>query len=329
VSGRDLVILGTSSGPPTRDRNHNGYLLRWDQEAILIDPGEGTQRQLARAGVSPHHVTHICLTHLHGDHCLGLPGVLEQLVLDGIDHEVTIHFPASGLAYVERLCHACVGPRPMIRLDPIDPGPDAGAVLVDAGPPLRITTRRLVHPVEAIGWRFEEPERRHLVPALLARAGIRGAAVGRLERDGFLDVDGSRITFDAMSELRPGSRAAVVMDTSLCDAALALADQVDVLLCEATFLESEADLARDTGHLTARQAATIARRAGAGLLVLTHFSGRYRDAEGHRREASSVFPDVICAEDLQVVAFPPHPRELRGSGPTSPRPDARRPNARS
>ena len=93
---RELVVLGTASQVPTRTRNHNGYLLRWDGEGLLFDPGEGTQRQMIHAGVSAAQITRICLTHLHGDHCFGLPGVLSRLALDGVAHPVHLHYPAIG-----------------------------------------------------------------------------------------------------------------------------------------------------------------------------------------------------------------------------------------
>ena len=108
MSTRELVVLGTASQAPTRQRNHNGYLLRWDGEAILFDPGEGTQRQLLLAGVSPWSIRKICITHFHGDHCLGLPGVLQRLSLDGVPHPVDVAFPESGTPYYERLRHASV-----------------------------------------------------------------------------------------------------------------------------------------------------------------------------------------------------------------------------
>ncbi len=301
MSGRDLVILGTGSRAPTRARNVNGYLLRWEHEAILIDPGEGTQRQLSCLGLSAHNVTHICLTHLHGDHSLGLPGVLEEL---GANHEVPeipIHFPAHGLPYVERLCHVSPGVRPPVRLDPVGPTGAAADVVVHPGPPLRISARSLLHPVDAVGWRFEEPSRRHLRPDRLAAAGVHGPMIGRLERDGAVEVDGHRVTLHDVSEVQPGFRAAVLLDTSRCEAAIGLARDVDLLLCEATFLEAEADLAAAHGHLTAAQAGAIAAEAGAGLLVLTHFSDRYDDLDGHQREAATVFPNVVCAHDLQVI----------------------------
>jgi ribonuclease Z len=297
MSGRDLVVLGTASQAPTRSRNHNGYLLRWDREGILFDPGEGTQRQLIFAGVSAARVNRICLTHLHGDHCLGIPGVLQRLALDAPPVEVPIHFPASGLPYVERLCDASIGRRQPVRLDPV---PADGGVVVE-GPPLRITALPLDHRVDTLGWRIEEPPSRRFVTARLHALGLAGPAVGELERTGWIDHGGRRITLEEVTEPRRGMSVAIVMDTRACDNAVALAEGVDLLLCEATFLESEVELAIEYGHLTAREAATIAREARVGRLVLTHLSSRYPDADGHLREAAEVFPDVVVAEDLMVI----------------------------
>ena len=100
---RELVVLGTASQVPTRTRNHNGYLLLWDGRGLLFDPGEGTQRQMIHAGVSATQVHRICLTHVHGDHCYGLPGVLSRMALDGVTHPVHLHYPASGEDVVRAL----------------------------------------------------------------------------------------------------------------------------------------------------------------------------------------------------------------------------------
>src|SRR5438128_688183 len=96
MSARELVVLGTASQVPTRYRNHNGYLLRWDDEGFLFDPGEGTQRQMIFAEVAATAVTRVCITHFHGDHCLGLAGVSQRISLDGAPHLVHAYYPASG-----------------------------------------------------------------------------------------------------------------------------------------------------------------------------------------------------------------------------------------
>src|SRR5512135_1320585 len=108
VSNRELVVLGTASQAPTRTRNHNGYFLRWDDEGLLFDPGEGTQRQMLFAGVTASQVTRICITHFHGDHCLGLPGVLQRISLDQVPHHVDIHYPAESEPVYQRLRYAAL-----------------------------------------------------------------------------------------------------------------------------------------------------------------------------------------------------------------------------
>lgn len=106
MSVREFVVLGTASQVPTRHRNHNGYLLRWDGEGILFDPGEGTQRQMLRAGVAAHDINRICVTHFHGDHSLGLAGVIQRINLDRVPHPVSAHYPASGQKFFDRLRYA-------------------------------------------------------------------------------------------------------------------------------------------------------------------------------------------------------------------------------
>src|SRR6185503_1114476 len=108
MSTRELIALGSASQVPTRHRNHNAYFLRWDDEGILFDPGEGTQRQMTMAGLSSSQITRICITHFHGDHALGLPGIIQRLSLDRTTHPVEVYYPASGQAFFERLRHATI-----------------------------------------------------------------------------------------------------------------------------------------------------------------------------------------------------------------------------
>ena len=108
MSDRELVVLGTASQAPTRTRNHNGYMLRWDSEGLLFDPGEGTQRQMLFAGVTATQVNRICITHFHGDHCLGLPGVLQRMSLDQVPHVVEACYPAEDQQIFWRLRHAAL-----------------------------------------------------------------------------------------------------------------------------------------------------------------------------------------------------------------------------
>ena len=300
MSMRELVVLGTASQAPTRHRNHNGYFLRWDGEGVLFDPGEGTQRQFLLAGVSPTSITAICVTHFHGDHCLGLPGILQRLSLDRVTRSIPVFFPTSGRQYFDRLRHASV------YRDDVDVQamPVSADGTVWAGPSFAIVAHQLEHEPQTFGWRLEEPSARRFVPDLLDRAGISGPSVGALEQRGWIDVDGRRIELAQVSRERTGQSMAFVMDTGMCDAALKLAADVDLLVCESTFTTSDEDLARRYCHLTAADAARLARDAGARRLVLTHFSQRYPDSRVLADEAAAIFPDVVAAEDLLRVPVP-------------------------
>jgi ribonuclease Z len=301
MSERELVVLGTASQVPTPQRAHHAALLRWDDQALLLDPGEGAQRQLALAGLTVSPIRRILITHAHGDHCLGLPGILQRLALDRVTHPIDVHFPTAATPYVERLRHAAAyDDTTTIRLHPEEPGP----IVADA--PLRITAQALSHRIPTLGWRIEEPGGRTLLPDRLDAAGIHGSDRARLLRDGTLTRDGRTFHLDDLSIPRRGQSVAVVMDTRWCDSALELAADVDLLLVEATFLAAERDLAEVAGHLTAGQAARLGREAGAHRVVLTHLSQRYPDPAGHLAEARRAAPDldVAVARDLDRFALP-------------------------
>ncbi len=292
------MVLGTASQVPTRHRNHNGYLLRWDGEGILFDPGEGTQRQMLRAGVAAHDLNRICVTHFHGDHSLGLAGVIQRVNLDKVPHEITAHYPRSGQRFFDRLRYATAYRETVALTEaPVDAdGP------LDRTPGYTLEARRLSHPVEAYGYRLVEPDGRRMLPERLAAHGIKGPDVGRLQREGVLDG----VTLEEVSETRRGQRFAFVMDTRLCDGVYALAEGCDMLVIESTFLDEDERLAVDFGHLTAGQAARVARDGGVRHLVLTHFSQRYDDPGEFERQARAAGyeGELTVARDLQRVGLP-------------------------
>jgi ribonuclease Z len=303
VPNRELVVLGTASQAPTRERNHNGYLLRWDGAGLLFDPGEGTQRQMLLAGVKASEISYICITHFHGDHCLGLPGVLQRLSLDRVAHEVECHYPAEGQEYLGRLRHAAI----VHDLATIQEHPARGDGVIAETGDFRLTARRLSHRVPAIGYQLAEPDGRRMRPERLAALGVSGPDVGLLARQGWLDVNGRRVNLAEVSEPRPGQRFAFIMDTRMCEAAFALAEGADLMVCEATFLAEHAALAPEYGHLTATQAGQIAAECGVRTLVLTHFSQRYAHQDPGRfaDEAGAVFGgQIVVAADLDVIPVP-------------------------
>ena len=297
MSIRELIVLGTASQVPTRARNHNGYLLRWDAEGLLFDPGDGAQRQMLLAGAAASDITRICLTHFHGDHCLGLPGIVQRLSLDKVTRPVHAHYPASGQHFFERLRHASS----FYDVTDIRQEPVTTDGVIAEGPFGTIEARGLDHSLDTFGYRLVEPDGRRILPELLARHGITGPQVSELQEHGVL----GDVTLEQVSAPRPGQKFAFVMDTRLCDGVYALADHADMLVIESTYLHEDEQLAVDHGHLTARQAATVAAECGVRKLVLTHFSQRYTDSSRFRAEAAEVFDgEIVVAKDLDHIPLP-------------------------
>jgi ribonuclease Z len=168
-------------------------------------------------------------------------------------------------------------------------------------PAFTLEARRLEHPVEAYGYRLVEPDGRRMRPDRLAALGVSGPRVGELQRHGVLDG----VTLDQVSEVRPGQRVAFIMDTRLCDAVFALAEGADLLVIESTFLDEDAALATNFGHLTARQAGRIATESKVRTLVLTHFSQRYTEPARFAAEAAAEFDgEIVVAADLDRIPVP-------------------------
>jgi ribonuclease Z len=296
---REFIVLGSSSNTPTRKRNHNGYVLRWDNRLVLFDPGEGTQRQFTFAGVAAARLTDICVTHFHGDHCLGLPGIIQRLSGEGVTRTVPIYYPADGQEFFERLRYAS----DYIAITPIEPKPISADGEIGIIGTSTLTAKKLDHRITSYGYRVEEPDGRGFVRAALEAAGVTGPDVGILKAEGSFDTGERVVTLEDVTEHRPGQSFALVMDTRICDAAIELAEGVDVLVCESTFLESEAHLAQQYAHMTAAQAARVAVEAGAKNLVLTHFSARYPNSQVFVDEAKSIFENVVAVNDFDRITF--------------------------
>lgn len=300
MSARKFIALGTASQVPTRERNHNGYFLRWDAEGFLFDPGEGTQRQMIFADVSATSITKIFITHFHGDHCLGLAGVLQRLSLDKIAHKVQIFYPAYGRKFVENLRNSSV----YYNVAELEEVPFSEAGTIFSNELLEIKTQKLDHSVESWGYRIQEFDSFSMMPEKLKEFGVFGKNVGKLKTEGAIEIGGKIIKREDCGEIKKGQSFAFIMDTRICDGAFELAKDVDLLVCESTYLSTETAEAESNAHLTARQAAEIARDANANLLVLTHFSQRYKIIENFEIEAREIHSNSVAVKDGDSVDFP-------------------------
>ncbi len=298
---RDLIILGCSSQQPTRLRNHGAYLLRWNEEGFLFDPGEGTQRQFIFANVAPPTVTRMFVSHFHGDHCLGLGSMLMRLNLDKVQHEIHCYYPASGKKYFDRLRYGTIYHENIKVVE--HPVSTAGTVHDDGK--FCIEAAFVNHGgIENIAWRITEADRRKYDPALLAQKGIVGPIVKLLQQQGQIQTQERLVSLDEVSTTRKGDSFAIVLDTRPCLAATQIAQGAQLFLCESTYLEAEAELAKKHFHLTAKEAAAIAVEAGVEQLILTHFSARYLRSQDFEKEAREVFPNSFAADDCKVFPWP-------------------------
>lgn len=176
MSIRELTILGSGSQVPTRHRNQSGYFLRWDAHGFLIDPGEGTQRQMVYHGVSATAISRILISHFHGDHCLGLAGVAQRISLDQVPHPVDAFYPASGEVFFDRLCHSSL----YYEAVPLRARPITESGEIDRDDELFVECRALDHGPDCYGYRVQELDQWNLDPEKLTSAGLAGPAVGRL-----------------------------------------------------------------------------------------------------------------------------------------------------
>lgn len=300
MSSRRFIALGTASQVPTRERNHNGYFLRWDTEGFLFDPGEGTQRQMIFADVSASQITKIFITHFHGDHCLGLAGVLQRLSLDRVPQTIRIFYPASGEKYVNNLQNASI----YHNAGKIERVPVFEEGIIFRGKDYTIESYKLDHTVESWGYRIKENDSVSLLPERLEEFGIRGQEIRKLKNNGAIEINGKTVSVEECSIEKKGQSFAFVMDTRLCENAFRLAENVDLLVCESTYLATETTEAISNGHLTATQAAEIAVQANANLLVLTHFSQRYQNIQDFLAEAVEIHPNTFVVKDGDFVDLP-------------------------
>jgi len=295
-----LTFLGTSASVPSAERNHPGLLVQAGSKRILIDCGEGTQRQLLRSGVGFRRLDRILLTHGHFDHVLGIPGLFSTLRLRQNADVMTIHGGPGTLDVVARMLAGLWGEGTPIPVEfaPLSDGQvlDAGEFTVDCFPVRHRDT-------DSFGFSFQSPARRHLRPDRLAALGVPDGPVRRELAEGKpVVIEGGR-TIDPKDVLGPPSgrkKLVVIGDTETTEGLSRHVADADLLVVEATFLDRDAPVARDYGHLTAAEAARLAATSNVKQLVLTHLSGRYRDEE-ILDEAARTFPNSRIAADLDHI----------------------------
>jgi ribonuclease Z len=315
----DLVFLGTAASMPTAQRSPSAILVRRGGERLLVDCGEGTQRQLQRSVVGLPDLQEIFLTHFHADHFLGLPGMLKTFVLRGrVETPLTVYGP-RGLRELFARLRPFVGRLPYpLALVELEPGErvERGDCAIEAF--------AVEHGPDALGYLLIEEDRpgRFDVDVADALGVPAGPLRGQLQAGEEIALADGRIVTpgEVLGEPRRGRRIAVTGDTAPSPGVVQAAHGADVLVHEATFLRDEVERARETMHSTAADAAEVARLAQVRLLALTHVSPRYFGPE-LAAEAEEIFPQTVVPRDFDVIEVPfaerGAPRLLKGLGRAS------------
>lgn len=298
-----VTFLGTGAGTPSRDRNVSSVALSLDGTVLLFDCGEGTQQQLLRSAVRTGAIAAIFLTHLHGDHVYGLPGLLATLSLNGRDAPLAVYGPKGTAAFVEAI-RATTQWNLTYPLHVTDVDGDDGRPVYLAGG-YSVIAAPLDHTIPSLGFCVLEDPRPGTfnVQAALAFGVPAGPLFARLQQGEDVALDDGRIvrSCDVVGPPRRGRRIAFCGDTRPCAASVTLAYEGDLLIHEATYGSELQMEASARGHSTAADAARVAREAQVRKLVLTHFSPRYIDIEPLLSEARAIHPDTEAASDFLVV----------------------------
>jgi ribonuclease Z len=300
----EIVFLGTSASAPSAKRGLSAQIVKHDEYRFLIDCGEGTQRQILQSGLGFKHLNNILITHGHLDHILGLAGLLSTFMRWESLDELNIYSGKWALERIHDLLYGVVlrgGQSPMtLNLREIQPG-----VFFEADD-FSVTAFPVYHRgSDSLGYRFEERSHRPFLPE---KAEALGVPAGPLRRD-LVDgkavklPDGRKVKPDeVLGPLKPGIRFVHIGDTGRTEDLVEPCRDADALVIESTYLEEEAEMAKQFSHLTARQAAGLAVQAGVKRLILTHLSRRYREKDV-LAEARAVFENVSVARDFDAYSI--------------------------
>ena len=294
-------ILGCGSAMPTTRHMPSCQAIEYREKVMIMDCGEGAQLSLRRAGIKFSRIAHVFISHLHGDHVLGLPGLLSTLAMHDLGNTVHVHIFEEGARLMQDILDVmCHGSAINVAWDIVSP--EGGVVYEDRS--ITVTAFPLRHRVPCVGYRFQEkPKLRHLRGDMAKFLEIPVSLLPDIKAGAdFVTPDGRVIPNDRLTT--PADHAAsyaYASDTMFSEDVIRAVSGVDVLYHEATYAHDRAEKAAVYGHSTAAQAAEVARRAGAGTLLLGHYSKRYEDTAMHLTDAREIFLNTIAVKEGDVI----------------------------
>jgi ribonuclease Z len=289
-----LNFLGTSAQIPTAKRNHSGILLNYDTENILIDCGEGTQRQFRKARLNPCKVTRILITHWHGDHVFGLPGLLSTLSFSEYNRTIYIYGPKGTKEYVKDLLKLFNFQKNFKII-----AEDVSGRFFETSD-FYLEAEKMQHGIPTNAYNFVVKDKLRIDKKKLLKSKIPvGPLIGKLKDGKDISFEGKKYKAKDLTYLEKGKKVSVVLDTLYNDKIEKFVKGADVFVSESSFSSENAKEAKEHLHLTAEQAGKIAKKAKVGKLLLTHISQRYEiKLKELLKDAQKNFKDVKVLEDL-------------------------------
>ena len=292
-----IKFLGTSSMVPTKDRNHTSILLTYNAENILIDCGEGTQRQLKIANINPCKITKILLTHIHGDHTLGLPGLIQTLGANNYQKTLEIYGPKNTRNFIDNILKTFhLENKIKLTTTEIDKREflETKEFYLEALP--------LKHSTYTLAYSFTEKDKRKINLSYTKKFDLtKHPLLGELQKGKDITFKGKKITADKATILKKGKKISFIFDTELTQNCMEISKNADLLIAEATYESDLEEKAKEYQHLTSEQSALIAKKARVKALILTHFSQRYKTPDQSLKEAKKIFKNTQAAKDFLEI----------------------------
>ena len=288
-----VTFLGTGQAIPTRKRNHTAILLTYKSENMLVDCGEGTQRQFRKANINPCKLTKILITHWHGDHILGLPGLLQTLALNNYNRTLEIYIPKGTKHFMDLMFRLFVFQGKIkYKIEEVE-----GKFFENSD--FVLEAEKMEHGTPCLAYSFTEKEKLRIDKNKLEKLGVKGKLISELAKGKDIVWNSKKIKASQITYRQESRKISFILDTKINPNCEKIAKDSDLLICESTYTEKEADKAGEYKHLTAKQAGEIAKKSKSKKLILTHLSQRYENKEKLiLAEARKVFKNTEIAEDL-------------------------------
>ncbi len=294
-----LTFLGTGSAIPTLKRNHPSILLQYKDETILFDCGEGTQRQLRKARINPCKITKIFISHWHADHVLGIPGLIQTLMMNEYNKTLEIYGPKNTKQFMQLYLNLFTSKSKPIK---IQINEITSKKIIDTDE-FKIESTKLEHDTPSLGYSFILKEKLRLDKNKIKKLKLPNTpklaklAQGKKVQIGHLKLDGKKLTYK-----EPEKKISIIMDTGYIKSIETFTKNSDLLIIESTYSKDEQDKAKEYLHLTSEQAATIAKKAKVKQLILTHLSQRYENnPKIIQTQAKKIFKNTQLAKDFMTL----------------------------